>query len=80
MKLPWPIGALELWLGLATLALGILAVLTTLGGMAGGYTGAVQCFMRLQLIMVVEHTERCPTVNINSQLPTHLWRTEGSNP
>lgn len=52
MKLPWPIGALELWLGLIALALGILAVLTTLGGMAGGYTGAVQGFLRLQLLVV----------------------------
>ena len=52
MKLPWPLGALEIGIGLAALLLGLVALMLSLGGAAGGYTGALQAVMRLQLIVV----------------------------
>lgn len=50
MKLPWPMGALELWLGLVALVLAVLALTLAMGGASGGYTGAVQGFIRLMLV------------------------------
>lgn len=52
MRMPWPLGALEVWLGLAALVLVVLALAMALGGAAGGYTGAVQGFIRLLLVVV----------------------------
>lgn len=56
MSLPRPVGPLEVWVGVLTALLCAAAVLAAMGGASGGYTGAVQSFMRMQLILVAMQT------------------------